>query len=227
MCVCAKSLQSCLTLCNPMDCSLPGSSVYGILQARILEWVAMASRGSSQPSNPCLLHLLHWQVCSLPLVPPGKPQPGLLHCRQILHGMSHQGRPLMTSVQFNSASSVVSWLFATPWTAACQPSLSITNSWSVLKLMFIESVMPSNHLILCHPLLLLPSIFPSVRVFYSESVLRIRWPKYWSFSFSISPSNEYSGLISFRMDWLDLFAVQGTLKSLLQQHSSNWIPELS
>ena len=107
----------------------------------------------------------------------------------------------------------------TPWTAACQASLSITNSQSLLKLMSIKSVMPSNHLILCHPLLLLPSIFPSIRVFSSESVLRIRWPEYWSFSFSISPSNEYSGLISFRIDWFDL-AVQGTLKSILQHHSS-------
>ena len=108
----------------------------------------------------------------------------------------------------------------TAWTAAHQSSLSITNSWSLLKLMSIESVMPSNHLILCHPLLLLPSIFPSIRVFSNESVPHIRWPKYWSFSFSISPSNEYSGLISFRMDWLDFLAVQGTLKSLLQHHSS-------
>ena len=108
-----------------------------------------------------------------------------------------------------------------PRTAACKASLSITNSWSLLKLMCIESVMPSNHLIVCHPHLLLPSIFPSIRVFPSESVFRIRWPKYWSFSFSISPSNEYSGLISFRMDWLDLLAVQGTLKSFLQHHSSN------
>ena len=108
----------------------------------------------------------------------------------------------------------------TPWTAARQASLSITNSWSLLKLMSIVSVMPSNHLILCRPLLLLPSIFPSIRVFYRESVLCIRWPKYWSFIFSIGPSNEYSGLISFRMDWLDLLLVQGTLKSLLQCHSS-------
>ena len=108
----------------------------------------------------------------------------------------------------------------TPWTAACQASVSITSSQSLLKLMSIELVMPSNHLILCHPLLLLPSIFPSIRVFSNELVLHIRWPKSWSLSFSISPSNEYSGLISFRMDWLDLLAVQGTLKSLLQQHSS-------
>ena len=108
----------------------------------------------------------------------------------------------------------------TPWTAARQASLSITNSWSLLKLMSIESVKPSNHLILCHPLLLLPPILPSIRVFSNESALRIRWPKYWSFSFNISPFNEHPGLISFRMDWLDLLAAQGTLKSLLQHHSS-------
>ena len=111
-------------------------------------------------------------------------------------------------------------LFATPWTAARQASLSITNSWSLLKLMSIASVMPSNHLILCHPLLLLPSIFPSIRVFSNELVLCIRWPKHWSFSFSISPSNEYSGLISFRIDWFVLLAVQGTLKSLLRHHKA-------
>ena len=107
-------------------------------------------------------------------------------------------------------------LFATPWTAACQASMSITNSWTLLKLMSIESVMPSNHLILCCSLLLPPLIIPSIRVFSYESVLHIRWPKYWGFRFRISASNEYSGLISFRMDWLDLLAVQGTLKSLLQ-----------
>ena len=111
-------------------------------------------------------------------------------------------------------------LFVTPWTAARQASLSFTISQSWLKLMSIESVMPSKHLILCHPLLLLPSIFSSIRVFSNESAVCIRWPKYWSFSFSISPSNEYSGLISFRIDWFDLLAVQGTLKSLLQHHSS-------
>ena len=127
-----------------------------------------------------------------------------------------ESEPWVSSVQ--SLSHVQ--LFATPWTAARQASLSITNSWGLLKLMSIELVMPPNHLILCHPLLLLPSVFPSIRVFSNESALQIRWPKYWSFSFSISPSNEYSGLISFRMDRLDLLAVQGTLKSLLQHHSS-------
>ena len=110
-------------------------------------------------------------------------------------------------------------LFATTWIAACQASLSITNPWSSLKLVSIESVMPSSHPILCRPLLLLPLIFPNITVFSNESSLRIRWPKYWSFSFNISPSNEHAGLISFRMDWLDLLAVQGTLKSLLQHHS--------
>ena len=111
-------------------------------------------------------------------------------------------------------------LFATPWTAAYQTSLSFTVSQSLLKLMSIKSVMPSNHLIFCRPPLLLPSIFPSNRVFSNESALRIRWPKYWSFSFNISPPSEYSGVISFRMDWLDLLVAQGTLKSLLQHHSS-------
>ena len=115
------------------------------------------------------------------------------------------------SVQFSHSSCIQ--LFGTLWTAARQASLSITNSWSLLKLMSIESIMPSSHLILCHPLLLLTSIFPSIRVFSNESVLCIRWPNNWSFSFNISPSNEHSGLISFRMDWLDLLAVQGILKS--------------
>ena len=130
----------------------------------------------------CFLHLLNWQVDSLPL--------------------SHLGTPKLWVDQFSSVQ-----LFATPQTAAHQASLSITNSWSLLKLLSIKLVMPSNHLILYCPLLLLPSIFPSVRVCSSESLLCIRWPKYWSFSFNISPSNEYSGLISFRIDWLDLLAV--------------------
>ena len=122
-------------------------------------------------------------------------------------------------IQLGSALSRVQF-FATPWTAALQASLSITNSQNPLQLMSIESVMPSNHLILCRPLLFPPSVFPSNRVFSKKSVLPIRWPKYWSFSFNISPSSEHSGLLSFRMDWLDLLAVQGTLKSLLQHHSS-------
>ena len=124
-------------------------------------------------------------------------------------------------VEFSSVQSLSHvQLFAIPWTAARQASLSVTNSQSLLKLISIESVMPCNHLILCHPLLLLPSIFPSIRVFSSKSDFHIRWPKYWRFSFNIRPSNEYSGLISFKMDWLDLLAVQGTLKSLLQHHST-------
>ena len=121
----------------------------------------------------------------------------------------------LSSVQFSRVG-----LFDTPWTAAHQASLSITNSWSLPKLMSIESVMPSKHHILCCPLLLMPSIFSNISVFSNESALRIRWSKYWSFSFNISPSNEHPGLISFRMDWVDLLAVQGTLKSLLQHHSS-------
>ena len=140
------------------------------------------------------------------------------------HSWSQPKASLLSSFRLRSFSSVQSligvWLFATPRTAEHQASLSITNSWSLLKLISVESVMPSNHFILCRPLLLLPSIFPSIRVFSKESVLCIRWSKNWSFSFSISPSNEYSGLISFRMDWFDLLAVQGTLKSLLQRHSS-------
>ena len=135
--------------------------------------------------------------------------------REESHGWCHTIQ--FSSVQFSRSVMPDS---ATPWTASCQASLSFTNSRSLLKLMSIELVIPSNHLILCHPLLLLPSILPSLRVFSNESVLHIRWPKYWSFSFSINPSNDYSGLISFRMDWLDVLAVQGTLKSLLQHHNS-------
>ena len=123
-------------------------------------------------------------------------------------------------IRNSSVSSVTLSDSVTPWTAERQASLSITNSRSLLKFVSIESVMPSNHLILCHPFLLLPSIFPSIRVFSNESALCIKWPKYWSFSFNISPSNEYSGLISFMMNWMDLLAVQGTLKSLFQHHSS-------
>ena len=128
---------------------------------------------------------------------------------------------LISFIQFSSVQSLSCiWLIATPWTVACQASLSITNSQSLPKPISIELVMPSNHLILCHPLLCLPSIFSSIRAFSNESTLHMRWPKYWSFSFNISPSNEHPGVIIFRMDWLDLLAVQGTLKSLLQHHSS-------
>ena len=172
----------------------------GILQARIMEWVAsLFSKGFSQPRDQTQLFPL--QVDSLPSESQGK---------------SYKYKSVNQSVQ--SLSHV--WCFATPWTATGQASLSITNSRSLLKRMLIALMMPSNHLILCHPLLLLPLVFLSIRVFSNESVLHIRWPKYWSFSFSISPSNEYSGLISFRMDWLDFLAIQGTLKSLLQHHSS-------
>ena len=158
----------CWTLCDTIDCSLPGSSLCGTLQVRILEWVAISSSNGSSVQS-------------------------------------------LSRVQ----------LFATPWIAAHQASLSITNSRSSLRLMSIKSVMPSSHLILCRPLLLLPPIPPSIRVFSNESTLLMRWPKFWSLSFSIIPSKEIPGLISFRMDWLDLLAVQGTLKSLLQHHSSN------
>ena len=170
-----KGTQSCPTHCNPTD-----YTVHGILQSRILVWVAFPfSRGSSQPKYPSL------QVDSLPAEP---------------------------QAQFSSVQSLSRVrLFATPWITEHQVSLSITNSRSLLKLMSIESVMPSSHFILCRLLVLLPPILPSIRVFSSESTLRMRWLKYWNFSFNISPSNEHPGQISFRMDWLDLLAVQGTL----------------
>ena len=207
---CVPRSFSHVWLCDPKDCSLIVSSVYGILQARILEWIAMpSSRGLSQPgdqSNQCLLHCLHWQADSLPLAPTRKP---------IIHYMKYY---FLSSYSVQSLCHVR--LFATPWTAAHQASLSITNCQSPPKPMSIETVIPSNHLILCCPLLLLPSIFPSMRIFSNESALHIRWPKYCNFSFNISPSNEDPGLISFRMDWLDLLEVQGTLKILIQKHSS-------
>ena len=159
----------------------------------------------TQGLNPGLLHLLHWQVSSLPLVSPEKPVTLLVF--------------FSFPCYFSQSLSHVQ-LFATPWTVAFQASLSFTISQSLLKFMSIKSVMPSNRLIRCCPLLLLPSVFPSFRVSSSQSTLRIKGPKYWSFSFSISPSNEYSRLISFRIGWFDLLAVHGTLKSLLQHHSS-------
>ena len=182
---------------------------YGLYPTRLLcPWDSVKNTGVGcrallqgifppQGLNPCLLCLLHQQAGSLPLGPPGKP-------------------PVRGSVQLLSHVR----LFTTLWTAACQASLSIINSRSLPKPMSIESVMPSNHLILCHPLLLPPSIFPRISVFSNESDFRISWPKYWSFSFNVSPSNVHPGLISFRIDWLDLLAVQGTLRSLLQHHSS-------
>ena len=180
------------TLHNPMDCNLPGSSVHGISQARILEWVTILfSRGSSWPRDQT------WDSCIA-----GRFFT-LWTTREALFNMEP-----VSSVQ--SLSHVR--LFAAPWTASCQSSLSITNSQSLLKPMYIELVMPSNHLILCRPLLLLPSIFPSIRIFSSESVLLIRWPKYWRFSFSISPSSEYSGLISFRIDGLISLLSKGHLR---------------
>ena len=147
---------------------------------------------------------------------------GCFHLLTVMNNECSYGH----SVQFSSVAQSCPALCdptdcsTTPWTAARQASLSVTNSWHLLKLMSTESVMPSNHLILCRPLLLPPSIFPSIMVFSNKLTLRIRWPKYWSFNFSNSPSSEYSGLISFRIDWLDLLAVQGTLKNLLQHHSS-------
>ena len=161
-----------------------------------------------RPSPECL-------SCS-PVRPSLNTNPSLPRCTLLLSLLTFSIS--FSSVQFSSVAQ--SCLFATPWTAAHQASLSITNSQSLPKLMSIELVMPSNHLILCFPLLLLPLIFPRIRVFPSGSALHIRWPKYWCFSFNISPSNEHSGAISFRMDWLDLLAVQGTLKSLFQYHSS-------
>ena len=191
--------QSCPTLGDPVECSLPGSSIHGILQARILERVAISfPRGSSRPRDQTRASCIAGRCFTLWTI-----------------------REAQRLIQFSSVQSLSHvQFFVTPWTAECQASLSIANSQSLLKLMPIESVMPSSHRILCHHLLLLPSIFPGIRVFSNESTLHIRWPKYWSFSFSISPSNKYSGLISFRMDWLDLLAIQGTLKSLLQHHSS-------
>ena len=197
------SCQLCLTICNPMDCSPPGSYVHGVSQARMLEWVAISySRGSSWPGDQTWLSCITGRFFTIWATREANRDYLLLLFSQV-----YQFR----SVQFSH--SVVSDS-ATPWIAACQASLSITNSQSSPRLTSIESVMPSSHLILCCPLLLLPPIPPSISVFSNESTLCMRWPKYWSFSFSIIPSKEIPGLISFRMDWLDLLAVQGTLKSL-------------
>ena len=184
-----------------MDCSPPGSSVHGILQAWIQERVAISF---------FMVHLFRIFSNGIAIL-------GIKINFQVIWLFKFWTKAWsVSSVQLLSCV----WLFVTPWTAPHQASLSITNSRSLFKLMSTESVMPSNHLIFCHPLLLPPSIFPSIRVFSNESVLHIRWPMYWSFSFSFSPSSEYSGLISFRMDWLDLLAVQGTLKSLKLPYAS-------
>ena len=199
---------------QPKNCSPPVSSVHGISQARILQWVVISfSSGSSQPRDGTCISCLAGGFFTTET--PGSP--GISHC-----GISHENSWLYLVVFVVAIVQSLSHvhLFVTPWTAGYQASLSFTISRSLLKLKSIKLAMPSNHLVLCRPLLLLPSIFPNIRVFSNESSLRIRWPKYWSFSFSISSSNEYSGLISFRIDWCDLYAVQGTLKSLLQHHSS-------
>ena len=182
-----------------MDYSPPTSSVHVISQGRILEWVAISfSRRSSGPG----------------IEPTSSASAGRFPSTESPGNTS-------LKLQFSSVQSLSRvWLFATPWIEAHQASLSITNSRSSLKFMSIKSVMPFSYLILCHPLFLLPPISPSIRVFSNESTLHMRWPKYCSFSFSIIPSKEHPGLISFRMDWLDLLAVQGTLRSLLQHHSS-------
>ena len=223
---------------QPMNCSIPGSSFHGIFQARILEWFAISfSKGSSHPrdwtrvsclagrfftnwaTKEALVNQLYsdknkWmneQINEL-IIPISVEKMWYIH-------------PM--NIQFSSVQSLSRvWLFATPWITARQASLSIINSWSSLKLMSIESGMPSSHLILYHSLLLLPPVPLSIRVFSNESTLHMKWPKYWGFSFSISPSNEHPGLISFRMDWLDLLAVQGTLnytkKNFWYMHYARW-----
>ena len=213
-----------------MNCSPPSSTVPGILQVRTLEWVAIsfpnAWKWKVKVKSLSRVQLLVTPWTAAYQAPrsmgfsrqeywSGLPLPSLISFSRryiILYNIYIYFRLFSFISSVQSFSRV--WLFVTPWSAARQASLSITNSRSLPKLMSIESVMPSNHLILCHPLLL-PSIFPSIRVFSNESVLRIRWPKYWSFSFNNSPSNEHSGPISPRVDWLDLLAVQGTLKSFL------------
>ena len=203
-CCCSSVAEWCLTLHSPMGCRMPGH-----LFPFYLPW-----------SDETRSHDLCLFVC-LSLILGFKPAFSLSFFTLIKRFFSSSLLSAIRVVQFSSVQSLSHVrLFVTPWTEARQASLSFTNSQRLLNLMSIKSVMPSNHLIFCRPLLLLSSIFPSIRVFSSESVLCIRWPKYWIFSFSISPSNEYSGLISFRIDWFDLLAVQGTLRSLLQYHSS-------
>ena len=220
--------QSCPTLSDPLDCSLPGSSVHGIFQARVLEWGAIAFSAllGIYPDKTMMKNVTCTPTLIETLFTITKTWKNLNTYWQ-MNGERRCKHGTQWNIQFSSVQSLSPvqslscvWLFVTPWIVARQDSLSITNSQNLLKLMSIESVMPSSHLILCHPLLLLSPIPPSIRVFSNESTLRMRWPKYWSFSFIIIPSKEIPGLVSFRMDWLDLLAVQGTLKSLLQHHSS-------
>ena len=203
-----------------MDCSPPGSSVHGISQVRVLEWVAIALSPSSLLICFLSLYISFFKVLNInEIIQLFWGGGGMVFTQHIIMkfvpvihlflSQSSKIKLLCGHIKMYLFSSVAQFrLFATPWTAACQASLSITNSQSLLKLMSIELVMLPNHLNFCRPLFLPPSIFPSIRVFSNESVLHIRWPKYWSFSFSISPSNEYSGLISFRMDWLYLLVVK-------------------
>ena len=210
---------------TPMDYSLLGSSVHGILQASVLESVAIPFlRGSFRPRYQTRVSCIAGRFFTIWATRGAKSLLKRLEekCEKAGLKLNIQKTKIMTSgpIQFSSVQSLSRVrLFATPWLSAHQASLSITNSRSSPRLTSIESVMPSSHLILCHPLLLLPPIPPSIRVFSNESTLHMRWSKYWSFSVSIIPSKEIPGLISFRMDWLDLLAVQGTLKSLLQHHS--------
>ena len=198
--------QSRPTLCDPMDCSPPGSSIHRILQAAILEWVVISfSREPSRPRNRTQVSLIAGRRFNLWAKREAWKDDNFLQID--LSNSSKKPSRYFVIVVFVVQSLSHVWLFVTPWTAAHQASLSFTVSQSLLKLMSIESVMPSNHLILCRPLLLLPSISPSITVFFSESALRIRWPKYWSFNLNISPSNEYSGLISFRIDGFDLLVL--------------------
>ena len=188
--------KSCLTLSDPMDCSLPGSSVHG--RSIFISSVHFLGKSTGVGCHCLLRYIAQGTVFST------------------LYSLYR--KRILTRFKFSSVAQSCQ-LFATPWTVASQASLSITNFWSLLKFMFINLVMPPNNLIFCLPLYLLPLIFPSIRDFSDKSVLPIRWPKYWRLSFSIGPSNEYSGLISFRVDWLDLLAVQGTLNSLVQHRS--------
>ena len=194
----------------------------------VLLFAALGTVACQAPLSMGFSRQEYWS--ELPYPPPGDlPNPGIKATSLMFSALPggflpgappEKPCPRNSLVQFSSVQFLSRvWLFVTPWIATRQASLSITNSWSSPKLMSIKSVKPSRHLILCCPLLLLPSIPPSIRIFYNESTIRMRWPKYWSFSLSISPSNEHPGLISFRMDWLDLLAVQGTLKRLLQHHS--------